>query len=203
MLYDEPLGAVDCAPKFQAHMSAFSWPLASLYQAFKFGSLMDSSNSCDITEIMASMGGSLLGLLPNCTEQPDWVPASPTNAYLMLEPLRVPYVCQPQYWERNPELSPTPGAVRTKYTALVSVGIACEVRAFETMLAILESFSKFPKLLVETVLPANETKPDTFPLASPYVELMFSYGVPPILLAQVLKIPDAAGSCDQSPYQMK
>ncbi len=143
-----PLDAVDSAPKFQAHMSAFSCAVCIVYQAFKFGSLMR------FLQLMrhhrdhgVDRAGRLLGLLPDCTgaAAETAVPALPTNAYLMLAPLMVPYVCQPQYWERNPEVSPMSGAVSTKYTPLVSVGRASEVRAFETMLAMLESFNKFPK----------------------------------------------------------
>ena len=119
MFAKEPLVAVYVAPNVQAHLSAFSMPLVS-YHAFRSGSVAVSSNSCAMTETMASAPGSPFGLLPVCSAQfpRDEPEAFPTNAYLMSQfaaPLvKLPLVCHPQYRVRNPEVSLMPGAVKTK-----------------------------------------------------------------------------------------
>src|SRR5882724_2566322 len=119
MFVSEPLLAIPMAPKVQAHLSAFSSPVPS-YHAFRSGSVAVSSNSCAITETIASAPGSAFGLLPVCTAHfaRDGPEAFPTNAYLTSQvvlPLRkLPWSCHPQYWVRNPEVSVTPGAVSTK-----------------------------------------------------------------------------------------
>src|SRR6266403_24007 len=119
MFAKEPLLALYVAPNVQAHLSAFSMPLLS-YQAFRSGSVADSSNSCAMTETIASAPGSPFGLLLVCSAQfpRDGPEAFPTNAYLMSQAVtpfvKLPWVCHPQYLVRNPEVSLIPGAVSTK-----------------------------------------------------------------------------------------
>src|SRR5438445_4549503 len=90
----EPLVTV---PKVHAHLSAFSWPRVS-YQAFRSGSEVVSSNSCERMEAIESAAKLPLGPLPLTAEQlaGHCVVGSPMNEYLMSRPLMVACVCQPQ-----------------------------------------------------------------------------------------------------------
>src|SRR5258708_5924708 len=68
----------------------------------------------------------------------------PTKLNLMSAPLIVACVCQPQYCEQKPLLSPTSADDRTKYTPLVSLGSLPEVIALETTACTPASLNTFP-----------------------------------------------------------
>src|SRR5438046_5671642 len=81
-LYIEPFGAVDVAPKVQAHLSAFSYPRVS-YHAFRSESVTASSNSCAMIEAIPSAPAFPFGLVV-CIAQADGHRSGfPMNAYLM------------------------------------------------------------------------------------------------------------------------
>src|ERR1700693_965490 len=113
MLYWEPLVAVDVVPNVQAHLSAFSWPRRS-YHAFRSGSVTASSNSWAMMLAMPSAPAFPLGLVACAAHALGQRSGLPTNEYLMSEPAIVPWVCQPQYWVQNPDVSLTSADVSTK-----------------------------------------------------------------------------------------
>src|SRR5690349_24706690 len=84
-LYRDPLDAVEVVPKVHAHLSAFSAPRES-YQAFRSGSVTDSSSSCPMMDAMPSAPALLFGLTV-CHAQADGQRSGlPTNEYLMSLP---------------------------------------------------------------------------------------------------------------------
>src|SRR3954465_14981923 len=108
MLKYAPLGpTVSFWPNVQAHLSAFSAPLESAQPEVGLGSVLVSSNSCAMTETMASTPALPLG--PGVWAQQPFKQraALPTKEYLIFEPEIVPHVCQPQYFEQKPEFSAT------------------------------------------------------------------------------------------------
>src|SRR2546426_8713005 len=130
-------------PNFQAHLSAFSWPLVS-YQALRSGSVAASSDSCAMIDAIPSAPLSPLGLTV-CISQADGHRSGfPTKAYLMSELKIVACVCQPQYWLQKPEVSRTSEDVSTKYTPLVLLGSLPLLMALETTAFTPESRNRFP-----------------------------------------------------------
>src|SRR5690349_19934360 len=92
----DPLLTLYVVPKVHAHLSAFSWPRRS-YQAFRLGSVTDSSSSWLMMDAIPSAPGLLFGEEVVCSSHADGQRSGfPMNAYLMFVPLIVPYVCQPQ-----------------------------------------------------------------------------------------------------------
>src|SRR5215831_10083783 len=105
--------AVYVVPKVQAHLSAFSAPRRS-YQAFRSGSLADSSSSCAMIEAMPSAPALPFGPVVCAAQAEGQRSGLPMNAYLMSLPAIVPCVCHPQYWVQKPLDAVTSADVSTK-----------------------------------------------------------------------------------------
>src|SRR5262252_7191208 len=131
----EPLAVLYVWPKVHAHLSAFSAPLES-YHALSWGSVADSSISWLMTDAIASAAASPLGPVVCSEHAPIFAMGSPIKAYLIIVPLKLPYVCHPQYLLRNPLVSSTYGAVSTKYTPLASTGSLPAAKALFTRVQI-------------------------------------------------------------------
>src|SRR5579862_4242130 len=113
MLYTAPLAACDVVPNVHAHLSAFSWPRPS-YHAFRSGSVMLSSSSCETMLAMPSAPALPFGPTVCAAHALGQRSGLPTNANLTSVPVIVPCVCQPQYCVQKPEFSLTSADVKTK-----------------------------------------------------------------------------------------
>src|SRR5215467_14009537 len=113
MFAELPFAVVCSVPKVHAHQSAFSSPRVS-YQAFRSGSVTDSSSSWAMIDAAPSAPTSPLGAPVPFVHALGQRAGLPTKAYLMSLPKIVPWVCQPQYCVQKPELSLTSAEVRTK-----------------------------------------------------------------------------------------
>src|SRR5256886_15241910 len=101
MLASAPFPVAYVVPNVHAHLSAFSMPRLS-YQAFKSGSVTDSSSSCAMMLAIPSAPAFPFGLVV-CASQADGQRSGlPTKLYLMSLPLMVACVCHPPYWVQNP-----------------------------------------------------------------------------------------------------
>src|SRR5580765_4230848 len=153
---------VDSVPKLKLHLSAFSWPLASNH-AFRSGSEMASSSSCESTLAMPSIPPwpvtGLLGPVVWISQPEGQRSTLPTKAYLMSVPPRVARVWKPQYCVQKPEVSLMLEELITKYTPLASVGSAPLLSAFLTVVCRLRSVRFLLELTI--VLPPKFTFPVT------------------------------------------